>query len=205
MILLHKLDHYGIRGLPHKWFSDYLTNQTQYTIANGEKSKLAKTNCGVPQGSVLGPLLFLLYNNDIPSALQEGFKLRLFADDSNVFIADHDFFNLKHKLISALTSLTNWFNANKLTLNLAKTSYSIFSKRKIPEQLNSIKINSENIYVQSWCCKIPRTNSGWQAELGETCRRTMPKTDQNNKRIQNSKEIYPRRSKNEPLLCLHPF
>ena len=146
MILLHKLDHYGIRGLPHKWFSDYLTNRTQYTIANGEKSKLAKTNCGVPQGSVLGPLLFLLYNNDIPSALQEGFKLRLFADDSNVFIADHDFSNLKHKLISALTSLTNWFNANKLTLNLAKTSYSIFSKRKIPEQLNSIKINSENIY-----------------------------------------------------------
>ena len=146
MILLHKLDHYGIRGLPHKWFSDYLTNPTQYTIANGEKSKLAKTNCGVPQGSVLGPLLFLLYNNDIPSALQEGFKLRLFADDSNVFIADHDFFNLKHKLISALTSLTNWFNANKLTLNLAKTSYSIFSKRKIPEQLNSIEINSENIY-----------------------------------------------------------
>ena len=56
------------------------------------------------------------------------------------------FFNLKHKLISALTSLTNWFNANKLTLNLAKTSHSIFSKRKIPEQLNSIKINSENIY-----------------------------------------------------------
>ena len=138
MILLDKLDHYGIRGLPHKWFSDYLTNQTQYTIANGEKSngeksKLAKTNCGVPQGSVLGPLLFLLYNNDIPSALHEGFKLRLFADDSNVFIADRDFINLKHQLISALTSLTNWFNANKLTLNLAKTSYSIFSKRKISE------------------------------------------------------------------------
>ena len=160
--------------LPHNWFSDYLTNRTQYTIANGEKSKLAKTNCGVPQGSVLGPLLFLLYSNDIPRALQEGFKLRLFADDSNVFIEDHDLFNLKHKLIIALTSLTNWFNANKLTLKLAKNSYSIFSKRKIPEQLNSIKINAENIYRVDAVKYLGLTlddKLNWEKHVEELCQK----------------------------------
>ena len=114
------------------------------------------------------------------------------------------FFNLKHKLISALTSLTNWFNANKLTLNLAKTSYWIFSKRKIPEQLNIIKINSENIYRVDAVKYLGLTvddKLNWEKHAEELCQ----KTDQNNKHIQNSKEIYPRRSKNEPLLCLHPF
>ena len=84
-ILLHKCEHYGIRGQALGWLKSYLSNRMQYTIANGVESSEKAVEYGVPQGSVLGPLLFLLYVNDIAQAT-ENHKLRLFADDSNVFV-----------------------------------------------------------------------------------------------------------------------
>ena len=81
-ILLKKLEKYGIRGLPLKLFQSYLSNRQQFTIVNGVSSDMMKITCGVPQGSTLGPLLFIIYTNDLPQATK--LQVRLFADDTNL-------------------------------------------------------------------------------------------------------------------------
>ena len=82
-ILLAKLNHYGIRGVSNDWFKSYLSNRNQYVSINGYESSLAVINCGVPQGSVLGPLLFLLYINDLNQTIKFC-KVPHFADDTNL-------------------------------------------------------------------------------------------------------------------------
>ena len=84
-ILNTKLEHYGIRGVVLQWFSNYLNNREQCVVYNGTTSKSMRIKCGVPQGSILGLILFLLYINDIPAAAQST-SLILFADDSNFFL-----------------------------------------------------------------------------------------------------------------------
>ena len=86
-ILLYKLDNYGIRGHANNFFRSYLSNCKQFTIVNGEKSELQEINFGVPQGSVLCPVLFLLYLNDLHEAVGKD-NTRLFADDTGLFIHD---------------------------------------------------------------------------------------------------------------------
>ena len=86
MILLQKLYHYGVRGCAHDWFTSYLSNRSQFVTYNGVKSNLNNVKCGVPQGSILGPLLFLLYINDLSFACKRTFPV-LFADDSNLFLS----------------------------------------------------------------------------------------------------------------------
>ena len=112
-VLLYKLETYGIRGLPLKWFKSYLTERKQYTSTNGKKSSCNTIKYGVPQGSVLGPLLFLIYTNDVANALDSDYKLRLFADDSNVFIVSDEPHNLKQQMTNATkawsTSPTTWW------------------------------------------------------------------------------------------------
>ena len=145
-ILLTKLQYYGIRGEALRWFQSYLTNRQQFTVANGICSTQQNVLYGVPQGSVLGPLLFLIYVNDIAAALPSH-KLRLFADDSNIFVSDINPRSLKNQMISVLKNMDVWFRANKLTINISKTKYSIFVKQnqEIPNILNSIVVNGTKI------------------------------------------------------------
>ena len=83
-ILLEKFCKYGIQGLPHAWFSSYITNRKQYVKVGNTESSLETITCGVPQGSTLGPLLFLLYINDFPRSSKK-LTFRIFADDTNMF------------------------------------------------------------------------------------------------------------------------
>ena len=144
-ILLQKLQHYGINGKMLQLIESYLTGRKQFTVANGTVSNTKEINCGVPQGSVLGPLLFLIYSNDIQNCTTE--VLKLFADDSNGFIFENDYTTLKTKIKSLLKELFKWSTDNKLTINTSKTCYTIFHspKSNIPEQLNSIKIKPKEI------------------------------------------------------------
>ncbi len=131
-ILLSKLDHYGIRGVALHWF---ITDRSQFVDFNGALSNTIKTNCGVPQGSNLGPLLFLIYINDI-SNCSNVLKLRLFADDTNAFLEDSNILTLTTIVNVELEKLTNWIKANKLSLNIKKSKFMIFSS--IKKQLHYI-------------------------------------------------------------------
>lgn len=126
-VLLHKLYHYGVRGIVHQWFESYLSDRYQYTFVNNKSSPLAKVTCGVPQGSVLGPLLFLIYVNDIANSVIDH-NLRIFADDTNLFIAGDSIRSVNRDAQLAIDSLYNWFVANKLTVNVDKTCYMVFPR-----------------------------------------------------------------------------
>ena len=127
-ILLNKLDHFfGIRGLPLQLLENYLTNRKQYTKLSHYKSKLAKLTYGVPQGSSLGPLLFLLYVDDLPSA--SNFETTLFADDTYLMLADKNLANLERRVNEELQNIDHWLKINKLSLNRQKSHYMLINKR----------------------------------------------------------------------------
>ena len=124
-ILLNKLKHYGINGRSLDWLSSYLSNRKQFTAFNDEMSNSRYISCGVPQGSILGPLLFLIYVNDLPNASRV-FNSILFADDTNLFHSGKDPIQLISTTNIELTKIADWF-AIRLSLNLTKTHYLIFS------------------------------------------------------------------------------
>jgi len=128
-ILLHKLNYYGVRGHSLSWFSSYLSNRKQVTFVNKTLSHMVNVNVGVPQGSVLGPLLFILYVNDIGECSNDAL-IRLFADDTNVFVSHKNLEVLKEKAEHTLADLIVWFSANKLTLNINKTCFNVYSNKK---------------------------------------------------------------------------
>ena len=125
-ILLHKLSHYGVRGKALEWFRSYLTNRKQYVFLNEHASDLRHINCGVPQGSILGPLLFILYINDFYRSSQV-LSFILFADDTNLFFSHSDHKVLTDTVNNELKKISQWIRANKLSLNLQKTNYMLFS------------------------------------------------------------------------------
>ena len=121
-ILLSKLDYYGIRGISNNWFKSYLSNRKQFVSINGYDSVLAEIKCGVPQGSVLGPLLFLLYINDLNQAIKFC-KVRHFADDTNLLYLGKSIKKLNKLVNYDLKNLLHWLNANKISLNVKKLNW----------------------------------------------------------------------------------
>ena len=121
-ILLAKLNHYGIRGVSNDWFKSYLSNHHQYVSINEYESGLAAINCGVTQGSVLVPLLFLLYINDLIQAIRFC-KVHHFADDTDLLCLSDSIKKLSKLVNAGLKHLVNWLNANKISLNIKKLKW----------------------------------------------------------------------------------
>ena len=121
-ILLEKLKIYGIRGKAWEWFSNYLSNRKQFVSVNNHVSATRNISYGVPQGSVLGPLLFLIYINDVQRANDNAF-LNLFADDTSLFVFDKKLDTLFQTCNTVIDSINKWFIANKLKLSIDKCVY----------------------------------------------------------------------------------
>ena len=145
-ILLSKLDHYGIRGKSNIWMRSYLSNRSQYVSINGSPSPKLEVSCGVPQGSILGPLLFLIYINDMHNALQLC-VVHHFADDTNLLYSNKDPKIIKKVMNNELKLLFEWLCANRLSLNVGKTEFIIFRppKRVLHKRI-ILSLNRKNIY-----------------------------------------------------------
>ena len=169
-ILSAKLNHYGICGVSNDWFKSCQSNHSQYISINGYKSGLAAINCYVPQGSVLGPLLFLLYINDLNQAI-EFCKVHHFAKDTNLQCLSNSIKKLNNLVNADLKCLVSWLNGNKISLNIKKTEMLIFkSKQKKFEGDLKIKLCGKRLYpsesVKYLHVKI-NTNLRWQYHVND--------------------------------------
>ena len=145
-ILLKKLFLYGLRGIPLQWFQNYLHERKQYVVVDGVESTHLTIDVGVPQGSVLGPLLFLIYVNDIIRS-SNLLQFSLFADDTVVLYSHKDISSLVCTMNEELKLLSEWYKCNKLFLNFDKTKYIIFHSRN-RKVINTTPIKIENNIIE---------------------------------------------------------
>ena len=143
-ILLSKMYHYGIRGVAFKWFQSYLADRQQYVTYNGVQSSKKLIKCGVPQGSILRHILFLLYINDLVKACSTTLPY-IFADDTNLFISGKNLTKMAHSLNKELLEISLWLKINKLSLNVNKTHYMLFTKKRKDIPCISINIDGQPI------------------------------------------------------------
>ena len=142
-ILLKKLNHYGIRGIAQNWLKSYLTNRKQFVSVNGSDSSVKHMQFGVPQGSILGPLLFVIYINDLPG-ISNLANFILYADDANIIISGENIYEVEEQLDRLTGALVEWVNANGLLLSLKKTNFMLFSRHNI-KQSPIVSINNVQI------------------------------------------------------------
>ena len=130
-ILLKKLHCYGVRGIANEWLASYLKNRKQFVSIGGHISSTQVIQTGVPQGSVLGPLLFLLYVNDLNKSIKNS-RAYHFADDTNILLSNESLEPpLAKKMNQDLKNLSQWLKARKLSLNVKKTELIIFHPKTL--------------------------------------------------------------------------
>ena len=151
-ILLDKLFIYGIRGNILKWFKSYLNERQQYVNFQGTESQMKCVTCGVPQGSIIGPLLFILYINDMDNVSKKIFPI-LFADDTTVLIEGNNLDVIITSLNSELDRINTWLKYNKLSLNVTKTHYMVFHRARRKVSHNKLFINNSMV-TQVNCSKF---------------------------------------------------
>ena len=175
-ILLMKLEHYGRRESALLWFATYLNKRKQFVSINGENSELRELSCGVPQGSVLGPLLFLIYINDLPN-ISNKLDIFLFADDTNMYYENESFKELEKIVNKELKNLYLWLSINRLALNIEKTNFLIFHLFNKPLKYNVIlKIHKKAILEKQnikYLGIIIDSTPSWKAHLSNLSKKAI--------------------------------
>ena len=139
-ILLNKLNYYGVKGKELSWFRSYLFNRKQFYRVNGHSSVTEGVDCGVPQGSCLGPLLFLVYMNDLPYCLKTA-DVAMYADDTTIYYSSPSMNDINTAINADLEALRGWLEGNKLSLNVVKTQGMVIGSRC---KLHSIDLPSSS-------------------------------------------------------------
>ena len=172
------MSYLGVDQAAIKWFSSYLSGRTQRCSVNGKLSTARTLCCGVPQGSILGPLLFLIYINDLPNSLQNAVP-RMFADDTNcnLTLSVKTLTELKLALAPELNNLSCWLKANKLSLNVAKTELMIIgSRQRLSAQCDDVEIRIDDQIIE----RVDHTESlglfidahlSWCKHVEEICKK----------------------------------
>lgn len=165
-LLLQKCERYGIRGIAQLWLRSYLNNRFQYVSIDDIKSHLKHVTCGVPQGSVLGPKLFILYINDI-CTVSDKLKYVVFADDTNLFCSGGNIKELLKTVELELMKLTKWFALNKLSLNESKTKFMLFGGKRtnIEVKLNLNNVEIERVYETKFLGVIIDDKVCWKPHI----------------------------------------
>lgn len=154
-LLLNKMEMYGIRGTALEWLVSYLNNRTQRVVINKNgilyKSKIMQNTVGVPQGSILGPVLFIIFMNDINIECSDvDYKLTEYADDTNLLVTGPNLCKLVEKTSDLFPETENWFKKNKLCLNAAKTGAILFrTKLNRTEKPDYISINGNQLTLKN--------------------------------------------------------
>ena len=146
-ILIKKLENSGIRGNVLKWCKNYLSNRGQHTIAKGKCSVRLEVSCGVPQGSVLGPLFFLVYVNDVQGAL-DPCNVKLYADDTILYQSGLNGKEAARKRQRSLNLFINWCSVNQLTLNTQKTKVMVFGSRHRVKKAGNVTIKADQVRLK---------------------------------------------------------
>ena len=149
-ILFKKLQYYGFQGDTLKWLISYMKERVQYVVINGCASSTLGVSCGVPQGSVLGPLLFLIYMNDFPLACNSSSPI-LFADDTNMTLSHIDLHTLINNANEEMARVAKWFKLNKLSLNIKKSSFIVLTGRGRSYKKNYARVSIEGNEISQVC------------------------------------------------------
>ena len=181
--LLEKMHCYGIRDIELKWFSDYLSNRSQCVYVNGVISSIMQVAFGIPQGSTLGPLLFLLFTNDLPLCIQSSL-CNLYADDTIIYATGTCPNDILPRLQTDVTNLVQWFTDNKLTVNINKSCVmNVGTKQKL-RSLNDITtpvvINDtslQNVNEVKYLGITLDQNLTWESHINELCKKVAPKIE----------------------------
>ena len=175
-IILRNMWYLGVDQAAIKCFSSYLSGRTQGCIVSGKLSSARTLSCGVPQGSILGPLLFIIYIHDLPNSLR-GAVPRMFADDTNLTLSAKTLTELKLALTPELNNLSCWLKANKLSLNVAKTELMIIgSRQRLSAQCDDVEIRIDDQIIK----RVDHTKSlgltidaqlSWGKHVEEICKK----------------------------------